>query len=256
MRKSMGEVEKEWLGLIRDDEVLRFLRVAAGELRLIGLGVDEFVAAEERGIPPSRFLINEGASLSGITRRGVHVVGVRQTEVKIKAVLQRMVRGVVRPNSQVPLANHARGVALSLERLSNGDFRGGQAACRDTAEDPKLVMGHPAADRVATREDGGATGRADFGGNVELGEAGALGGHPVEVRRTNRRVAVTAEISIPEVIGEDNHNIGLSGGRPCRKKRAEQGQASKGEDSHGVSKAGYPEDAKPFWAAPGETACY
>ena len=150
VREGVGEVEEEGLGLVGSDELRGFFGVAAGQLRLVGLGVDEFVAAEERGIPPSGVLVDAGASLNGIAGRRIHVVRVRQAEVEIEAVLERMMLGAVRPDAEVPFADHASRVALRLECLGNRHLGGRQSAGGDGPQDAELVMRHPGADRVTT----------------------------------------------------------------------------------------------------------
>jgi len=74
VREGMGEVEEERLGLVGGDELRGFFSVAAGQLRLVGLGVDEFVAAEEWGVPPRSVLVDASARLNGIAGRRIHVV--------------------------------------------------------------------------------------------------------------------------------------------------------------------------------------
>ena len=85
-------------------------------------------------------------------------------------------------------------------------------------------MGHAATDWVASRENRGTARGADFGRDVELGEAGAFGGHLVEVRGANDRMSVATQVTVTQVIGEDDDDIGLGRGRDREGKRAEDGQ--------------------------------
>ncbi|MDX2151639.1 MAG: hypothetical protein SFV54_12955 [Bryobacteraceae bacterium] len=59
--------------------------------------------------------------------------------------------------------------------------------------------------------------RADGAAGVGLGEAHAFGGHAVEVRGLNVSLAVAADVSPGEVIGEDEDDIRLGAGL-CRER--------------------------------------
>ena len=60
--------------------------------------------------------------------------------------------------------------------------------------------GHAHARRLATREEGGARGRADGVRTVPAREPLAEGGEAVEVGSPRRRVAREAEVAIPQVV--------------------------------------------------------
>ena len=133
--------------------------------------------------------------------------------MEIEAVVERvMLRQVVGPDAEVPLADDAGGVAGRLKRFGEGDLGGRQATGGNGAQDAELVVGHAGADRVATGHERGAAGRADFGGGVELREAQAFGGHAIQVRRLDGRVAVAAEIPVTEVVGQDDDDVRFRGG--------------------------------------------
>src|SRR5208337_1157576 len=95
--------------------------------------------------------------------------------------------------AQVPFADACRGVAPSLEGLCDGNFLGWQAPGRIPPQDAVLVVTHAATDRIAPGEQGSPAGRADLGRGVEICESHPLRGHPVEVRRADAGMAVTAQ---------------------------------------------------------------
>src|SRR6185503_48173 len=104
----------------------------------------------------------------------------RQAEIRIETVLSRMSAGADGPNTEMPLANHAGGIAACVEKFGQGDFIWLEVTRRTVAQDAKFVMTHPTANGVTTRQERGATGRADFACRVEIGEPHPLGGHTVE----------------------------------------------------------------------------
>src|SRR5437867_2892933 len=125
---------------------------------------------------------------------------------------------------EVPFADARRRIAFGLEGASDGDFFGGQAAGGIAKNDaPFFAAGHAAADRQAAREQRRATGSADAGGDVEIREPQTLGGHPVQVRSANGGMSVTTQISVTEIVGQDNDDIGwTSGETDCRRESEAQ----------------------------------
>ena len=131
------------------------LGVAAGERGLVGGALDELLVAIERRRPPVGLLIEPAGGPLRRGRRGVHVVRVRQAEVVVEAVPQRMMGRDVRVIAQVPLADARRGVASRLEGLGQRDLLAGQAAGRVAPQDAEPVVAHAAADRIAAGEQRG-----------------------------------------------------------------------------------------------------
>ena len=192
VRESVRHIQEERLVLVRADELRGLFGVTLRQLRLVGAGFEELAATVEGGVPPFRILGDERIGARWLRLIGrVHVVRMHQSKVKIEAVGERVVlRLVIGPDAEVPLTDDARRVASVLECLRQRDLRGGQAAGRNSTQDAELVVGHAGADRVTTRQEGGATRGADLGGGIELGEAQAFGRHLVEMRGLNRWVTV------------------------------------------------------------------
>ena len=155
--------------------------------------------------------------------------------MEIEAVVERvMLRQVIGPDAEVPLADDAGGVASGLQRFGEGDLRGGQATGGDSAQNAVLVMGHAGADGVATRHERGATRGTDFGGGIELREAQAFGGHAIQVRRLDGRMAVATEVTVTEVVGQDDDDVRLRGGVGSEGEGRQQGQQ---QGTHETEKA-------------------
>ena len=226
MRESVRHVEEERLILVRPDELLGLLRVTLRQLGLVGARLKEFTAAVEGGVPPLGILIDARTGHLRLRLVGrVHIVRVHQTEMEIEAVGERMMLGlVIGPDAEVPFADQSGGVAGVLQRLGQGHFGGGQAAGGDGAEDAELIVGHAGADGVASGHESGAARGADLGGGIELREAQAFGGHTIQIRRLDRRVAVAAEVAVAEVVGQDDDDVRLRGGVGADGERDEQGQ--------------------------------
>ena len=130
VREGMGQIEEEGSVLVADDEFHRLLGIAAGKGRLIGGALDLLLVAIQRRRPPFGLLVETAGGTLRRGRRGVHVVGVRQTEVVVEAVPAGMMGRVVGVVAQVPLSQARRGIAFRLEGLGDGDFLGGQATGR------------------------------------------------------------------------------------------------------------------------------
>src|SRR5690606_28321966 len=62
--------------------------------------------------------------------------------------------------------------------------------------------------RIASGQQTCARRRARRGGDVEVCKSNTLSRQPVEVRRLYLRIAIGADVTIPEIIGNDDHNIG------------------------------------------------
>ena len=188
----MGEVEEERFVAGPPDEGDGLFGVALGEGGLfgkLGIGFEAAVVAEGSfGLHPGRD----------------HVVAVEQAEVGVESLPGGHVAVF---GAQVPFAHHGGAVALRLERFGERDLLRRQAGLAVGTEH----VAHPRADGVAAREEGCAGGGAGRGGRVELGEAHAFGGHLVEVRRANRRVAVARQVAVAEIVGEEDDEVGAAG---------------------------------------------
>jgi len=239
----VGEVDEERPFAVRSNELYGLLRVAAGDRVLVGGALDLRLVVKDGdvvvlriGLPPRvRLRLRTSVRRSGHL---VHVVGVGDPPVRREPVPGRE---MLRQVTEVPLAEGPGHVAGLRERLGYGDLLRGEPAAGVGKQDPPGVRGHPAPDRVAAREQRGPAGRAHAGGHVELGPLLAFGGHPVQVGRPKLGMAERPEVSVAQVVGEDDHEVGLRGVRSLR--GASPGQESRREPdrhtadvlSHGIS---------------------
>ena len=74
----------------------------------------------------------------------------------------------------------------------------------------KLLM-TPMAVRVEAAEEAGAARGAQRGGAEGVGEAHALGGEPVDVRRLQKRMAGEAHAVPAQIVGKDEDDVGPPG---------------------------------------------
>ena len=190
----MGEVEEEAARLVALDEVDRPVGVA---LREVGL--------HERIL---------GAVIALDQMDGAHVVRVGNPEVFVEAALGRQPCGF--GVTEVPFADHAGRVAGALEELGEGDFGFRQV---EIVFGTALAVGgwvfrHAAAERIAARHQRRARGSAIRRGAIELGETCTRRGETVNVGGLESWMAVTAEITVTEIVGKDDDDVGsVSGGR-------------------------------------------
>ncbi len=103
---------------------------------------------------------------------------------------------------EMPFPDHAGGVAPPAEQLRHGDLVWVDARGRLRS----VIEVEAVARWVGTRHQGGA-GRAAEDRRVEAGEAQALSGHAVDVRRPDVWVAVDTEVAPALVVGEEHHKV-------------------------------------------------
>ena len=150
--------------------------------------VDAFVQGQARGV------VAAGPELDVVRRRGA------------------VVEGPV--PAQVPLADAVGAVPLPPQQPGHGEAVGLDESALPLPEDAPLQARAPA---VAPGEHGVAAGRAHAGGSVGVGEAHALGGEAVQVRRGDPRFGVVAaRVPVAEVIGQDEDDVRLFQGGSCR----------------------------------------
>jgi len=124
--------------------------------------------------------------------------------------------------ADVPLAELAGPVAAGAKDVAKG---------RDAATQERASAGDvhgPVAEAVDARKQLAPRGRAHRG-DVEVGQTHALGVQRVEVRRLQDRVAVTGEVAVPLVVGDDDDDVRATArglGRPGvrRPRRPPEGQ--------------------------------
>ena len=153
----------------------------------------------------------------------IEIAAVQESEVLVEATRHRMLR---LGRAEVPLADHAGGVAALLEvvrqhalverRAETFLGRSGDAAGVELVAEALLV---------APGHETGARRTAHRRGDVALGEARSALGDGVDVRRPRGGAAVGADVAVPEVVGEDDDQVRrpLRLGREHRAGEAEAG---------------------------------
>ena len=137
-------------------------------------------------------------SVSATARIGLADAPGAVNEDLVETALVGLVGGFV---AEVPFAENAGGVAGRLENLGDGRSLERQPlALEDGVRDAVLEL-MPAGHEGRARR---RTGRAD----VKIGETHALVVQPVEIGRFQNRVAVTRQIAVALVIGQNKNDIG------------------------------------------------
>jgi hypothetical protein len=119
-------------------------------------------------------------------------------------------RAEVRQEAEMPLADQGRRVAGVAQQRGQRRVVRRQAQHRVaavTARD-RLVVAAAQPVLEAPGHQREARGRAHRRVGVPVGEAQAVGGQAVELGGARRPAAVTAEVSVAEVVGEDEDEIG------------------------------------------------
>lgn len=73
------------------------------------------------------------------------------------------------------------------------------------------VLMHPDPPRIATGHETGARGRADRTGGVKVGKLPPVLGERIDVRSAVLGGAVTADVSVAEIVTEDDDEVGRRG---------------------------------------------
>ena len=165
-------------------------------------GNRDLVAFDQRQVGKALLLALVAAAGSPIVgMKGPHVVRVGQAEVLVEAVPRGQELRMV---AQMPLAEDRRGIAALLDQfgqrhfvVADADFRpAGQARleCRRDWDSSRSISAVRDAEQTACAD-------------VESGEANALGGHAIEVRRGVTFGAENAHIAIAQVVAKDDDDI-------------------------------------------------
>ena len=119
-------------------------------------------------------------------------------------------RSEVRQEAEVPLADQGRRVAGVAQQRGQRRVVRRQAQHRiaAVAARDRLVVAAAQPVLEAPGHQREARGRADRRVGVPVGEAQAVGGQTVELGGARRPAAVTAEVRIAEVVGEDEDEVG------------------------------------------------
>ncbi len=130
----------------------------------------------------------------------------------------------------MPLSDRRGRVAALLQDFGDGELSCGQAAQGIREQHPGLLVRHSGPDRQPAGEEARPTRRAHARRDIEIGPPLPLGGHAVQVRRSDRRVAVDPEIAVAEIVGKDDHDVRR---RRSGRRRREAQQREDGCISHG-----------------------
>ena len=161
-----------------------------------------------------QFPVQEGLVLVVPKVFGIGVVGVPLVEVAEEVV--EALAGWARcrfPPRRGPICRTARCVARSLQHVGHGHLVGPQAHFGLAIAADGGVAGVLAGHEAAARR------RADGAAGVGLGEAHALGGQAVQVRREDVLLAVAAEVAVAEVVGQDEDDVGARRLSRARRRR-------------------------------------
>ncbi len=107
--------------------------------------------------------------------------------------------------AQVPLADHAGGIAGLLEQRRHRDAPRFDDQRRDARQDARALL----APGVLAGHKGVARRRADRRRRVRVGEPQPLRGKPIDVRRLDLRRAIAAEVAIADIVGQNEEDIRL-----------------------------------------------
>ena len=203
VRGGVGQVEEEGLLRVRAHEADRVVRELLAQAAVLEGVLDDLVPAPDL----RRLVVAHG-----------DVVG---------AVEAAALRAHGRLVAQVPLARDRGGVAMGLEELR--ERRGRQAHAlgqrHAIAHDPARP---PDPRRVAAGHERHPRGRAHGGAGVEVRQAYALRGEPVERGRAQLGVPVATQVLVAEVVGQDQHHVGALLGRRGEAGQHEQRQRQSG----------------------------
>jgi hypothetical protein len=152
---------------------------------------------------------------------GVIVVRVQLIEVAEEFVEAPPVRHASggRP-AQSPLSEDGGAVAGALQQTRDGGFLIAHPKFRTP------VAAHGGVAAVLSGHQRAPGGRANRGPGVGLREARAGGGQAVQVGGTDALLAVAAKISVAQVIGQDEEDVGQPGGGAARHQRRRRQSAA------------------------------
>jgi hypothetical protein len=201
--EGVRQVQEEGFQAMSLDELQGALGVALGESALIHEPRFDHLAVVVEGI--GKLIVAAEQALEGVEA----------------AVVGKRGRG----GSQVPLAEHTRGVAGGAKNLGQGDLLQGQAS--GYARCPlRLVQGEPSQrcsqgstrghgnlrqtrpDRIATGEKTGPGRRADRGRGVVIRHAYTFRRQTVELGCADAASSVSAQVAIAQIVEEDQHDVG------------------------------------------------
>ena len=204
------EVEEEGLLAIVVDEADGFVGEAIGEVFFVLAGLKAGDVGP--GVLGVCIGVEKGSGLASVVASDVDLEAVGLGEV----LLVFLAVGL-----QVPLADVGGLIASIAEGFGDGDFVQWQAADGLWSDElvswatwpgDAAVVGEFDPAWVFAGHDAGAGWRADGIGRIGIGEAHALAGEPIDVRRLVEGGAVTAKVGPAEVVDENEDDVGPFGG--------------------------------------------
>ena len=215
MRHRVRQVHEERLFLVLLHKVNRLLRVPPRHGTLVDRQFHDLFVLEQRSLPfrqrrlgilPQRVHALPTALGLALVIRVIHIVGVRNAEISIKAVGGREHFWIV---PQVPLAEASRRVALALQVIRNRMlvWMKPLGRCRK-----QHVLMHPNAFRITPRHQCRSRRRAHRRGNHEARELASLFSQPIDVWCLDRLRAKAAQITVALIVRKDDHKVWLPGG--------------------------------------------
>ena len=187
------------------DELDCFLGISAGQGAEVSWLLDNLVIAQQGRFPPFRIGIKAGGSVRRNPRGWLHVVRPAQAKEGIEPVGSGQ---ELREMAKMPFSNAHRRITLRFKGARNCNLLGEQSPFILRGNDaPLFAASHPGADRQAPGQQSGAAGSANASGHIEISKAQTFGRHLIQVGSANRRVPKTAEITITQIIGEDEDDV-------------------------------------------------
>lgn len=154
------------------------------------------------------------------------------TEKVIEALLQRTAAGI--KHAHAPFPHHSRSVALRFENFRHRDgFLRKWILTLSLRDFP--ISAHRRMSAVQTCDQRGATRRTDGGAAIPLQKSSALARHLIHARRLDDLLTVAAEITLCQVITQDENDVRFPDIR-VRANRETKCQKS-GENFHSRSKS-------------------
>ena len=108
----------------------------------------------------------------------------------------------------MPLAEHARGVAGGFQAVGDGGFRQRQAAAVRQTVGRREIEFVTESLLVAAGQQSRADRTANWRGDITAGETDAVLGDRIDARCRNLRIALTCQLAVAQIVGEDDEDVG------------------------------------------------
>ena len=197
---------------------------------------DDVAVAHQRHVPVLGLRIVVGRALESIVarRRHAHVVRIGQTEPGVEALVHREELAEL---SEMPLADDRRRVSAGLQHFGDGDLVRRQTLRGIVAEHFRCRTRCHAVRAASNGQASGQKRRAARRAHrlhVEVRPLLTVGGHAIEARRSDVRAAERSKIAVPEIVGEDDHDVRRRGRlRRQRHRRNRAGEQKQSGEPHG-----------------------